>query len=289
MTQHDPEAWLDLARQALSPREADQARVLSALEQRLDLPSNDLPCELARNQRHELHSMQASAASLPLGIPSTFTRWALSAVVPLAGAAVIGLLLVTRSAPPKTPVLRPATKVTAAITEPSLPGAVDQTIAQVKEPTDPERAAPAPTVQPVQPSKEKKPQHKKCRTAKGSERPCAPVKSTETAIASASEAPPPAAAPPSALSKELAALREAQRALREGQAAHALSVLTSFEEAAPGPGAMQEERHAAATMARCALAQRSDTKQLYDEFMQRYPKSAYAARLQHTCFPKSAR
>jgi|GEM_PF-4870372 len=284
MTQHDPEAWLDLTRQALAPRDADHARVLAALEQRLDLPSNDVPSELACNQRQELHSTHAPTSSLPLGIPSAFMRWALSAVVPLAGAAAIGLFLTTRSATPKAPVLRPATKVAAAVTEPSLPDVLDKTIAQVKEATEPKSPEAAPT---VHPGKEKKPQRKKCRTAKGTERPCTTIKSTETAIAS--EPPPPAAAPTSSLSKELAALREAQRALREGQAAHALSVLTSFEAAAPGPGAMQEERHAAATMARCTLAQRGETKQLYDEFMQRYPNSAYAARLQRTCLSKSAR
>ncbi|HTU62809.1 MAG TPA: hypothetical protein VMF89_30310 [Polyangiales bacterium] len=284
MTQHDPEAWLDLARQALAPREADCARVLSALEQRLDLPSNDVPSELARKQPHELHSMQASTSSLPLGIPSAVVRWALSAVVPLTAAAAIGVFVSTRTATPKVPVLRPATGATAAVTEPSLPDMLDQTIAQVKEATEPKPVEPAPL-----PPKEKKHQHKKCRTAKGSERPCTTVKATETAIAVVNDPPPPAAAPPSSLSKELAALREAQRALREGQAAHALSVLTSFEQASPGPGAMQEERHAAATMARCALAQRGETKQLYEEFMQRYPKSAYAARLQRTCLPKSAR
>lgn len=285
MTQHDPEAWLELARQALAPCDADRTRVLSALEQRLDLPSNDVPSELAHNQRQELHSTPAPTSSLPLGIPSAFVRWALSAVVPLAGAAAIGMYLTTRSATPKTPVLRPATNVTAAVTEPSLPDVLDQTIAQVTEAREPKPPEPVPT---VQPPKEKKLQRKKCRTSKGSERPCTPVKPTETAIASESP-PPPAAATTSSLSKELAALREAQRALREGHAAHALSVLTSFEEAAPGPGAMQEERHAAATMARCTLAQRSETKQLYEEFMQRYPNSAYASRLQRTCLSKSAR
>jgi hypothetical protein len=287
MTRHDPEAWLDLARQALAPRDADRTRVLAALEQRLDLPSNDVPSELPRNPPQALHSTQAPTSSLPLGIPSAFMRWALSAVVPLAGAAAVGLFLTTRSATPKVPVLKPASsanKVTAAVTEPSLPDVLDQTIAQVKDAREPKPPEGAPT---VQPGKDKKPQRKKCRNAKGIERPCTTIKSTETAIAS--EPPPPAATATSSLSRELAALREAQRALREGQAAHALSVLTSFEEAAPGPGAMQEERHAAATMARCALAQRGETKQLYDEFMQRYPNSAYAARLQRTCLSKSAR
>jgi TolA-binding protein len=82
--------------------------------------------------------------------------------------------------------------------------------------------------------------------------------------------------------------------LREGQAARALSVLTSFEQTTEGPGAMQEERSAAATMARCALALRGETQHggaraLFEDFARRYPKSAYAARLERTCLPKSPR
>lgn len=284
MTQHDPEAWLDLARQALAPGEADRARVLSALKQRLDLPSNDVANELARSHRHELHNVHASSTGFPLSIPSTFLRWALGTIVPLAGVAAISMVLATRNATPRTPVLRPATNTAAAVTESGLPDVLDRTIAQVKEAQ--EVRAP----EPVPPAKEKKSQRKKCRTAKGGERPCPTVKSTETAVASAPSAP--AAAPPSSLSKELAALREAQRALREGHPAHALAVLTDFEQSISGAGAMgamQEERDAAATMARCALAQRGETKQLYETFMQRYPKSAYDVRLQRTCLPKPAR
>jgi len=278
MTQRDPEAVLDLARHALTPRDADRARVLSALEQRLDLPSNDVANELARG-----HSVQASAPSLPLGVPSTFLRWSLGALIPLASVAAVSVLLTTRSIAPKTPALRPAPKITAAAMEPSVPDVLDLSIAQLKEVSEPKVPAP----EPVAPAKEKKKQRKKCRTAQGNERPCATAKPTESAIA---HVPPPSAATPaSSLSKELAALREAQRALREGQAAHALAVLTSFEQANVGPGAMQEERHAAATMARCALAQHGDLAKLYDEFMQRYPNSAYAARLQRTCLAQSAR
>ena len=272
MTQHDPEAFLDLARQALAPRDVDHARVLSLLEQQLDLPSNDAA--------NELHSMQASLPGLSHGGPSTLLRWALGAVIPLAGVAAVSVLLATRSAAPKVPVLRPVTKSTPAVVETSV---LDLSIAQPEEAREPK----APAVEPVVPPKEKKPQRKKCRTPQGSDRPCAPAKPTETAIAN--DPPPSAAAPASSLSKELAALREAQRALREGRAAEALTVLTTFEQGLEGPGAMQEERHAAATMARCALARRGETKTLYDDFMQRYPNSAYAQRLQRSCRPKSAR
>jgi hypothetical protein len=269
MTQHDPEAWLDLARQGLAPREADQARVLSALEQRLDLPLN----EASSAHRQELNSVPSASPSLGMGAPGMLVRWALGAIVPLAGVAAVGVFLTTRNVTPQAPVLKPATHVAAAVITPELDLSIAQVqVKEISQPKAPEPASPAP--------KEKKPQRsKKCRTAQGSERPCATTRTTESAIASA---PPPE----SSLSQELAALREAQRALREGRPADALSVLTSFEQAAAGRGAMQEERAAAATMARCALQK---TKQLYDEFMQRYPKSAYAARLARTCLPKPAR
>jgi hypothetical protein len=277
MTQHDPEAWLDLARQALAPREADQARVLSALEQRLALPANEAGSELGRVHRQELNSVPAASPSIGMGMPSALLRWALGAIVPLAGVAAVSVFLSTRNATPRAPVLKPAPNVAAAIA-PEL----DLSIAQVKEISAPRPAEPA-----VPAPKEKKPQRKKCRTAQGSERPCATTKTSESAIASA---PQPTAAPSeSSLSQELAALREAQRALREGRPVDALAVLTDFERAAAGRGAMQEERDAAATMARCALQPRSETKPLYDDFMARYPKSAYAARLARTCLPKPAR
>lgn len=269
MTQHDPEAWLDLARQALAPREADQARVMSALEQRLDLPADDAGSDLGRAHRQELNSVPGASPSLGMSMPSVWLRWALGALVPLAGIAAVSVFLTTRQVTPRAPVLKPAIKV-AAVIAPEL----DLSIAQVKEisqPKAPEPASPAP--------KEKKPQRKKCRTALGNARPCATTtKPTESAIASAPQE--------SSLSQELAALREAQRALREGRPADALAVLTSFEQAAAGRGAMQEERAAAATMARCSIQK---TKQLYDEFMTRYPQSAYAARLARTCLPKPAR
>lgn len=289
MTQHDPEAWLEQARQGLAPREADQARVLAALERRLDLSTSDAASELGAAQRQALNAASPGVPASALGVPSTLLRWALGAIVPIAGVAAISVMLKTRDAEPKQPVLRPATAVTAAISELDVPSAE---LAQHAEPSAPEPAVQGPTPAPVPAPKEKRAPRKKCRTAQGAERPCTSVKPAETAVAVAPQ--PTAAAPASSLSEELAALRGAQRALREGRAAEALAVLTSFEQSVPGRGAMQEERNAAATMARCALARQGDAtsgsaQELYDGFMQRYPKSAYAARLARTCLVKTPR
>lgn len=271
MTQHDHEAVLELARQSLAPGDADRTRVLSALEERLALPPSESRNELARSR--ELHSM--SAPSLPLG-PRTWLRKALGAVVPLGGVAAVAVLLTMRHPAPKTFVREPATQAAADLTERSL---LELTITHGNGVSEPKAAAP----EPVTPAKEKKPPRKRCRGE-----PCASASTKPVEPVPVSPPPPPAVAP-SPLSQELAALREAQRALREGQPAHALAVLNDFEQAHEGAGSMQEERHAAATMARCALAQHTDAKPLYDAFVQRYPNSAYAARLQHVCLTKALR
>jgi hypothetical protein len=288
MTQLDseglPTAILERAREALSPRDADQARVLSALEQRLGLPPHVSHLPDNNPQPERSNSGELGGATMKMLEAKRFglfnmsmPRWAASALIPLAGVAAISIFVANRSSHPQAAVpKRQATRpAAAAVTETSLPDALDLALAQaeIKTPKPAERpvdAAPA----------DKKPPRKKCRAANGVERPCAPTtKPTPTAVASAS--PPPAAS----LSKELAALREAQQALRKGQPTQALEVLTRFEHEAPGPGAMQEERFAAATMARCALSAATGSE-LYTQFTQRYPNSAYSARVRRLCLPK---
>lgn len=285
MTQLDSEglstAILERAREALSPRETDQARVLSALEQQLDLPPRSP--EIERTNSVELGSgtMQKLAPKsfglLKLGV----SRWAASVMLPLVGVAAISVFVVNRSTHPAAAVPKRPTatrQVAAAVTQTSLPEAIDMALAQA-ELTKPLDAVP-PEKREKNEKNDKKPARKKCRAANGSERPCATTsKPTATAMASAS--PPPAAS----LSKELAAVREAQQALRKGQPAQALEVLTRFEREAPGPGAMQEERFAAATMARCALSSRTGSE-LFAQYTQRYPNSAYSARVRALCLPK---
>jgi hypothetical protein len=284
MTQLDSEAWLERAREALAPREADQARVLSALERQLHLPPHgpDIHAESS-------NSVEIGSGTLKKLAPKRFglfnmsvSRWAASALVPLAGVAAVSVFVATRSTHPAAPIQkRQATRpIAAAVTQTSLPDAIDLALAQA------EIKAPKPAERPVDAApaekNEKKSPRKKCRAANGSERPCANARPTPTAVASAT---PPAAAGPSSLSKELAALREAQQALRKGQPAQALEVLSRFEHEAPGPGAMQEERFAATTMARCALNAHSGSE-LLKEFTQRYPNSAYSARVRRLCLPK---
>jgi hypothetical protein len=297
MTHLDSEAWLERAREALAPRETDQARVLAALEQRLQLPEHTP--ERSNSVEPNSGAMQNLAPKaflkpgfLKVGATSTLVRWALRALVPVAAVGAISVMVVTthngQHRAPNAKASRQATRpVAAAVTQASLPEALDLALAQaqaeVTSKPEPRPAEPAPHA-PHSPT-EKKPARKKCRAANGSERPCATSGPTPTALASA---PPTAATPVASISKELAALREAQAALRKGHPDQALDVLTRFEREAPGPGAMQEERNAAATMARCTLSktQNGNTRELYDGFVRRYPNSAYAARLRRICSAK---
>jgi hypothetical protein len=81
---------------------------------------------------------------------------------------------------------------------------------------------------------------------------------------------------------ELAALRKAELALRSGHPAQALEALEAFTRQATDGGKMQEEREAAASMAHCQLSP-SRARTILDAFAQRYPDSAYKARIQQSC------
>ena len=278
MTQHDPEAWLQLARQALEPREADQARVLSALHERLHLPhaSGPTPPPPVDGSR-SLH-----AAPPGVRASGVFPSWTLGIAVPLAGLVAVGAFLAVRHV---TPEPRQVPTVSRTITPPAYERPLaqledqghredqEQRAQEDRESTGDEPKTPTPP--------QKKRQRKKCRTAQGSERPCTSDTPSETALAGA--APAMEVPGKSSLSEELRALRDAQQALREGRASDALAVLTSFEQRLPGGGAMREEREAAATMARCALTGGAEPKQHYESFVERYPMSAYTTRVAHAC------
>jgi hypothetical protein len=234
----------------------------------------------------------AGAVMGAVGSARVLVRWALRALLPVAGVGALALVatqLHTLHSNGATPSLRPAKPMAAAVTGaqplPTKPDAATQPVdrPQLAAASEPQPGDRSESSQGDKSPPKKKPQRKKCRAANGQERPCE-IKASETALAIATPepvAPPPAAA---SLRRELEALRQAQSALRSGQAAQALTVLEAFERETNGPGEMQEERAAAVTMARCALVQAEpDKRELYSAFAQRYPKSPYAARLRRTC------
>jgi hypothetical protein len=90
----------------------------------------------------------------------------------------------------------------------------------------------------------------------------------------------PAAA--ESLAVEVGALRNAERALRDGNPGLALAFLTELDRQVPN-GQLTEERDAAATLARCARGDRPIGVNLAADFVERHPASVYRARVEQTC------
>jgi hypothetical protein len=84
------------------------------------------------------------------------------------------------------------------------------------------------------------------------------------------------------LAAEVQGLRNAERALRDGNPGLALAFLAELERQVPG-GQLTEERDAAATLAHCASGDRPFGVDLGEEFTQRHPTSVYRARVEQAC------
>jgi len=122
----------------------------------------------------------------------------------------------------------------------------------------------------------------------------APVPALEPAVAAppparrierarhASVATPPPATPAESLAVEVRALRNVERALRDGNPGLAQAFLDELDRSVPG-GQMREERSALRTIARCNAGQQPFGVDLADEFTAAYPSSAYRARVQQAC------
>lgn len=94
-------------------------------------------------------------------------------------------------------------------------------------------------------------------------------------------------APPSAaesLEIEVRALRNIQRALRDGNPGLALAFLQDLDRAVPH-GQLTEERTATAALARCARGDVPFGVNLAEDFTNRYPDSVYRERVEQACAP----
>jgi hypothetical protein len=88
--------------------------------------------------------------------------------------------------------------------------------------------------------------------------------------------------PTESLAIEVRALRNAERALRDGNPGLALAFLQELDRQVPN-GQLAEERDATATTARCARGDRPFGVNMVDEFVQRHPASVYRARVEQAC------
>jgi hypothetical protein len=84
------------------------------------------------------------------------------------------------------------------------------------------------------------------------------------------------------LTIEVRALRNAERALRDGDPGLALAFLQELDRQVPH-GQLAEERDAANTLVRCARGDRPFGVNLAAEFSERHPGSVYRARIEQAC------
>ena len=84
------------------------------------------------------------------------------------------------------------------------------------------------------------------------------------------------------LAIEVRALRNAERALRDGNPGLALAFLQDLDRQIPH-GQLAEERDAASTLARCARGDHPFGVNLAAEFTERHPGSVYRARVEQAC------
>jgi hypothetical protein len=85
-----------------------------------------------------------------------------------------------------------------------------------------------------------------------------------------------------ALAIEVRALRNAERALRDGNPGLALAFLQELDRRVPN-GQLVEERDAAGTLARCARGDHPFGVNLAVEFTERHPGSVYLGRVEQSC------
>jgi hypothetical protein len=96
---------------------------------------------------------------------------------------------------------------------------------------------------------------------------------------------PESRTPPSqteSLAIEVRALRNAERALRDGNPGLALAFLQELDRQVPN-GQLAEERDAAGTLARCARGDHPFGVNQAAEFTERHPGSVYRSRVEQAC------
>jgi outer membrane protein assembly factor BamD (BamD/ComL family) len=87
------------------------------------------------------------------------------------------------------------------------------------------------------------------------------------------------------MNEELAALREAQEALRAGKPEEAIRVLDGYAATHAGV-ALEEERHAARIVAACKTASASQARADAERFLRERPDSPLGERVRAACLDR---
>lgn len=115
-----------------------------------------------------------------------------------------------------------------------------------------------------------------------------PASDADLAMAQAALDEPPSAPSPeqsvgkSSLGAELALLRQAQEALRDGDSAETLHLLGELDATFPA-GVLSAERDALRVVALCAAERTAEAKVFGERFRKQHPGSPYAARVDASC------
>jgi hypothetical protein len=120
------------------------------------------------------------------------------------------------------------------------------------------------------------------RSASDAETFLAPVRPRSDGHAARHDASDHGPVPGDSLAVEVRALRNIERALRDGNPGLAVAFLEELDRQVPH-GQLTEERDAAATLARCARGAPPFGVDLAAEFAERHPESVYRARVAQAC------
>lgn len=145
--------------------------------------------------------------------------------------------------------------------------------------THPKEIAPAPQPVVIAPKVETQPKPEQTATEIGP----APVPVESLAQAKVDKpAAPIATQPVNSLEAELALLRDAKKALDDGNANQSLSILSEHERRFPN-GVLVEERAATRVLALCAAGRTSEARTGATDFLAKYPRSPSAPRVRTSC------
>lgn len=268
---------LALARDADAPTSEVQERVERALSARIDALPDVTPLGSSS-------APLAAKALIPVGIALTIAGagWfgvrsrAPSETAPaqLSSAATPPATIVPQVSAPSAPLEAPSSDDTSSpspMARAPTPGARERTTPKPAVRDSASQPVPLPSPAPVDERAES--------ASQGSPSPSATFEIAREFLPATAPTSQPA---PDPLLAETEALRQAQRALRSGDAARALELLSS-QDRTFATGSLQQERAAARVLALCQSGRPEQARALAARFIERWPRSALRARVTAAC------